>query len=98
HRHLPSFPTRRSPDLEGTPLKLKKSLFTKKNTSRGPVLEQAKGPLQIGDELVVRVELRTDRDMEYVHMKDQRGSGLEPVNVLSQDRKSTRLNSSHVSN
>jgi len=32
----------------------------------------------------VRIELRTDRDMEYVHMKDQRGSGTEPVNVLSQ--------------
>jgi uncharacterized protein YfaS (alpha-2-macroglobulin family) len=48
------------------------------------VLEEAKGPLQVGEELVVRIELRTDRDMEYVHMKDQRGSGLEPVNVLSQ--------------
>jgi hypothetical protein len=38
----------------------------------------------VGDELVVRIELRTDRDMEYVHLKDQRGSGTEPVNVLSQ--------------
>jgi len=34
----------------------------------------------------VRIELRTDRDMEYVHMKDERGSGTEPVNVLSQYR------------
>ena len=33
----------------------------------------------VGDELVVRIELRTDRDMEYVHLKDQRGSGTEPV-------------------
>ena len=37
----------------------------------------------MGDELVVRIELRVDRDMEYVHLKDQRGSGTEPVNVLS---------------
>ena len=29
------------------------------------------------------LELRVDRDMEYVHLKDQRGSGTEPVNVLS---------------
>jgi hypothetical protein len=43
-----------------------------------------KGAVQVGDELVVRVELRVDRDMEYVHLKDQRGSGTEPVNVLSQ--------------
>jgi hypothetical protein len=48
------------------------------------VLEAVKGPLQVGDELVVRIELRVDRDMEYVHLKDQRGSGTEPVNVLSQ--------------
>jgi uncharacterized protein YfaS (alpha-2-macroglobulin family) len=68
---------------EGTPLHLKKSLFVKRNTSHGPELVAAKS-FKVGDELVVRIELRTDRDMEYVHLKDQRGSGLEPVNVLSQ--------------
>jgi hypothetical protein len=69
---------------EGTPLKLKKALFVKQNTAKGPVLEPVKGPLAVGDELVVRIELRVDRDMEYIHLKDQRGSGTEPVNVLSQ--------------
>jgi hypothetical protein len=68
---------------EGTPLKLKKTLFTKVNTAKGPALEPVKGALAVGDELVVRIELRVDRDMEYVHLKDQRGSGTEPVNVLS---------------
>jgi hypothetical protein len=48
------------------------------------VLEAVTGLAQVGDELVVRLELRVDRDMEYVHLKDQRGSGTEPVNVLSQ--------------
>jgi uncharacterized protein YfaS (alpha-2-macroglobulin family) len=65
------------------PLKLTKTLWTKKYTNKGPVLEAMKGPAAPGDELVVRVELRTDRDMEYVHLKDGRGSGTEPVNVLS---------------
>jgi hypothetical protein len=32
----------------------------------------------------VRVEIFVDRDMEYVHLKDMRASGFEPVNVLSQ--------------
>src|SRR5262249_49459602 len=59
----------------GTPLKLNKALFTKVNTKKGPVLEAVKGAVQVGDELVVRIELRVDRDMEYVHLKDQRGSG-----------------------
>ena len=67
----------------GTPLKLKKSLYTKTTTKKGQVLEPVKGALQVGDELVVRIELRVDRDMEYIHLKDQRGSGTEPVNVLS---------------
>jgi len=71
---------------EGTPLKLKKTLYTKVNTAKGPVLEPVNGPIKVGDELVVRIELRVDRDMEYVHLKDQRGSGTEPVNVLSQYR------------
>ncbi len=69
---------------EGTPLQLKKSLYVKVNTNQGQVLQPIGGGLSVGDELVVRIELRVDRDMEYVHMKDQRGSGTEPVNVLSQ--------------
>jgi len=68
---------------EGTPLKLKKSLYTKNNTDKGPVIRPVKQALEVGDELVVRIELRVDRDMEYVHLKDQRGSGTEPVNVIS---------------
>ncbi|WP_231615509.1 alpha-2-macroglobulin family protein [Novipirellula artificiosorum] len=68
---------------EGTPLKLEKALFVKKNTADGPTLVAVEAPVHVGDELVVRVVLRTDRDMEYVHMKDYRGSGTEPVNVLS---------------
>jgi Bacterial Alpha-2-macroglobulin MG10 domain/Alpha-2-macroglobulin family/MG2 domain len=69
---------------EGTPLKLTKTLFRRELTKSGPVLEPIKGPLAVGDEVVVRVNLHTDRDMEYVHLKDYRGSGTEPTNVLSQ--------------
>ncbi len=69
---------------DGTPLKLTKAPFTKQLTKKGPVLEAVKGAVKVGDELVVRITLHTDRDMEYVHLKDHRGSGTEPVNVLSQ--------------
>ncbi len=69
---------------EGTPLKLTKQLYVKQHTNKGPVLQPVNGPVEVGDELVVRIVLRTDRDMEYVHLKDYRGSGTEPVNVLSQ--------------
>ena len=71
---------------EGTPLSLKKTLWIKETTAQGPVLKPVNGALSVGDELVVRLELRADRDMEFIHLKDQRGSGTEPVNVLSRYR------------
>ncbi len=68
-----------------TPLKLVKKLFVEKNTDRGPVLTPINegDALKVGAKVKVRIELRVDRDMEYVHMKDMRASSLEPVNVLS---------------
>ncbi|MEK0449423.1 MAG: hypothetical protein RL088_1691 [Verrucomicrobiota bacterium] len=69
---------------DGTPLKLSKQLFTRQLTKKGPVLEPVKGPVKVGDELVVRIVLKVDRDLEFVHLKDHRGSGTEPVAVLSQ--------------
>ena len=71
--------------FEETPLTLKKALFIEKPGDRGPVLEPlaANATLNQGDKLVVRLELRVDRAMEYVHMKDTRAAGLEPINVLS---------------
>lgn len=66
-----------------TNLKLKKTLFIKRDSPKGPVIMPVQGKLSVGDLLVVRVELRSDRDMEFIHMKDGRGSGLEPVDVLS---------------
>jgi hypothetical protein len=67
----------------GKQLTLEKSLFLRKNTDRGPVLVPVEGPVKVGDEVVTRVILKNDRAMEYVHLKDLRGSGTEPVNVLS---------------
>ena len=69
-----------------TPLKLSKKLFVEKNTDRGPVLTPVNegDELHVGDKIKVRIELRVDREMEYVHMKDMRASCLEPVDVLSE--------------
>jgi len=69
-----------------TPLKLSKKLFTERNTANGLVLIPVNNgdSLHIGDKIKVRIELRADRDMEYVHMKDMRASCMEPTNVISQ--------------
>jgi Bacterial Alpha-2-macroglobulin MG10 domain/Alpha-2-macroglobulin family/MG2 domain/Tetratricopeptide repeat len=64
-------------------LKLEKTIFVRKATPQGPKLEPVTGPVRVGDELVTRLVLRNDRAMEFVHIKDSRGSGTEPLNVLS---------------
>jgi len=38
---------------------------------------------QAGDLLSVRMELRVDRNMGCIHLKDMRAAALEPVNTLS---------------
>ncbi|MBJ6366839.1 alpha-2-macroglobulin family protein [Snuella sedimenti] len=69
-----------------TSLKLKKKLFLKKYTDKGESISEISQdtPLNIGDLIRVRIELQNDRLMEFVHMKDMRASGLEPINVQSQ--------------
>ncbi|MBD3638284.1 MAG: hypothetical protein HUJ25_13105 [Crocinitomicaceae bacterium] len=68
-----------------TNLKLKKDLFlinlTKEGEELVPVNENH--VLRVGQKVRVRIELRTDRNLEYVHMKDMRASGFEPLDVLS---------------
>lgn len=68
------------------PLQLKKQLFIETNSDKGPVLQPVDSStvLKVGDKIKVRIELRTNRDLEYVHMKDLRAAGTEPVNALSQ--------------
>jgi hypothetical protein len=68
-----------------TPLQLSKKLFLKTNTKTGEVISEIKSDtkLKVGDLIRVRIELRSDRTMEFVHLKDMRASGLEPTNVLS---------------
>ena len=71
--------------FEETPLKLNKQLFKVQYDDNGEVLEEVSvgSQLKPGEKLKVRIELKVDRDMEYIHMKDMRASGLEPINVLS---------------
>ncbi len=68
-----------------TPLSLEKDLFIEINTESGPVIKPVdnNSSVEIGDKIIVRIIIRTDRDMEYIHLKDMRASAFEPVNVLS---------------
>jgi hypothetical protein len=67
-------------------LQLSKKLFIEKNTDHGPVLQPINegDAIKVGDKVKVRIELRVDHPMEYVHMKDMRAACMEPVNVMSE--------------
>jgi uncharacterized protein YfaS (alpha-2-macroglobulin family) len=71
-----------------TELKLKREYFIEENTDSGKKLNRinANNKIKIGDKVKVRIEIRADKDYEYVHLKDMRASGFEPVNVISRSK------------
>ncbi len=68
-----------------TPLKIEKQLYKEVQTAGAKTLEPVDElhKILVGDKVIVRIVLSTDRDMEFVHLKDMRASCFEPVNVLS---------------
>ena len=68
-----------------TPLSLTKELFVEQHSPQGNQLVpvQDNDELKIGDKVIIRIVLKSSRDMEYLHLKDMRAAAMEPVNVLS---------------
>ncbi len=66
-------------------LDIEKQLFVEEAGPSGVQLVRIIGerPLKVGDKVVVRLTLRSDRDLEYVHLKDMRATCFEPVDQLS---------------
>lgn len=68
-----------------TSLSVQKTLFVQRDTPNGPIIEPLtdKITLKPGALLKVRLVIKNDRLMEYVHLKDSRAAGFEPVAALS---------------
>lgn len=65
-------------------LKLSKTLFKSIVKEQGEVLVPiSTEEVKLGDKIVMRLRLESDRDLEFVHLKDMRASGFEPIQVLS---------------
>ncbi len=66
-------------------LELNKQLYIKKNNNKKdeliPITERT--PIKLGDVVTARIILKTDRPMDYVHLKIMRSVGLEPTIQLS---------------
>lgn len=70
--------------FKATPLTIHKKLFRIQQSDQAEVLSPiTKQPLNVGDKVKVRIEIKVDRAMEYVMLKDSRASTFEPINVLS---------------
>jgi len=72
-------------NAETNGLRLTKNSFVQRNSPTGPLIEKIipGTTVKVGDKLIIRITLKTDRDMEYLHLKDLRAAGLEPLNVIS---------------
>ncbi len=68
-----------------TELSIKKSIFVKETNAGGEQLVSitTATPIKLGDLVTVRLEITSKNDLEFVHLKDLRASGLEPIDVLS---------------
>lgn len=68
-----------------SPLEVRKQVFKVKQSDTGEQLTELNdgSELTVGDRIRIRMEVATDREMEYVHIKDMRSAGMEPVDVLS---------------
>lgn len=69
---------------QDNPLKIDRKIF-KVMTDNGEKMEEVKsdGVIVTGDKVRVKLKVVVDRPMEYVHLKDMRASGMEPVDVIS---------------
>lgn len=69
-----------------SPLSVTKKIFIEKNSDKGKILQPITdtSQLRVGDKVVVRLVIKCDRNMEYIHLKDMRASCMEPDNVLSE--------------
>lgn len=66
-------------------LSVQKTLYVQQDSPSGPIISTVSTATHLnpGDLIKVRLILKTDREMQYVHLKDSRASGFEPIAVLS---------------
>ncbi|WP_312195686.1 alpha-2-macroglobulin family protein [Epilithonimonas vandammei] len=66
-------------------ISISKELYKKVKTENGEQLIKINenSPIKVGDKITVRMILNTDRNMEFIHLKDMRAVGFEPLDVIS---------------
>ena len=75
------------------PLSLTKQIFVERiiENKKTLVFINDNDEIQLGEKLVVQLKIQSDRDMDYIHVKDLRAAAMEPLNVLSGYKWENRL-------
>lgn len=83
------FSTEKMPaEAHGDFLKVTRTFYKREKAGREATLTPlAEGtPINVGDEVEVHLSLRSKHALEYVHLRDPRGAGFEPVSLRSQHK------------
>lgn len=70
---------------QDNPLTIDRKIYKISMTDQGERASEVKvnDAINTGDKIRVKLKVVVDRPMEYVHLKDMRASGMEPVDVIS---------------
>jgi uncharacterized protein YfaS (alpha-2-macroglobulin family) len=83
------FSTERLPEeARGDFLQVTRTFYKRAKRAKEIVLEPlAEGaPVAVGDEIEVQISLRSKHQLEYVHLRDPRAAGTEPVTQVSKHK------------
>lgn len=68
-----------------SPLNIEKEIYLNIGNNELKRIDANK-QLKVGDLVSVRLVVRAEADMEFIHLKDMRASGFEPTNVISEHK------------
>ena len=70
-----------------------KNLYKKIKTTKGnELIDLTKETIKTGDLITIRLIIKTENDLEFVHLKDLRASCFEPINIISNYQRKDNLN------
>ena len=67
----------------GSGLSVRRTFYHQPAVGNGKTAEPvtADNPVRLGERITVKIVVTSDRDLEYVHVKDPRAAAFEPVNI-----------------
>ena len=85
-RHWATLPLSDLSKATSAGLSIEKKLYREVNGGASLQLITDSSTIKVGEKIVVRMVIQSNRTIEYVHLKDMRAAAFEPEDVLSRYR------------